>query len=150
MTPELQFVAALAVTLVLLGGVVVTGLRKQRRRHLPLVALAVLSLGITIYFAERLGKHLDIHSAGLITPVHLMLAKVTTVLYLAPLTTGILTLRNGRHLGKHRVSAYGILVLTVLTAVTGTWMAMASERLDEPRTAASGQVDSTAAEAPQD
>lgn len=129
MSPELRFLLFLGLTLALLGVVVATGLRARRRVHLSAVALAVLSLGTTIFFAERMGRHYDLAAAGAITPIHLAIAKGTTLAYLAPLVTGILTLRDARWRPRHRVAAFLVLTLTVATAVTGTWMVLAAPRL---------------------
>ena len=79
MSPTLGFILFLAVTLALLGGVVVTGLQARRATHVKFVIAAVASLGVTIYFAERLGELYDLASAGRITPIHLFLAKTTVV-----------------------------------------------------------------------
>jgi len=129
MSPELGFVLFLLVTLALLGLVVATGLAARRRIHLTCVALAVASLGTTIYFAERMGHHYDLAAAGAITPIHLFLAKATTLAYLLPLTTGVLTIRNATWRPWHRRAAFLVLGATVATAVTGTWMLLASERI---------------------
>ncbi len=135
------FLASFGVTLVLLLGVVWTGFRARRRVHLPLVACTVAMLVVTILFAERLGQHLDIESAGPITPIHLALAKAATLSFLLPLVTGIRTLRNPRGRRLHRYAAFTALVLTVAAAGTGTAMWLLSDPLDpaaaEPRPAAS-------------
>ena len=123
------FISFLAITLVFLGGVVLTGFRAKRRVHLTLVVFAVASLGITIYFAERLGDLYDLESAGLIYPVHLFFAKVTTVAYLLPVVSGIATIRNPVRKNLHRRIAFGVLALTVVTAVTGTIMILLSDPL---------------------
>ncbi len=123
------FVLFLFVTLALLGGVVSTGLAAKRRMHIPLVVCAVASLGVTIYFAEKLGEVYDLESAGWITPVHLTIAKITTLAYLLPIATGIATLRRPGARPLHRRVAFLVLGLTVLAAVTGTWMLLASDRL---------------------
>jgi hypothetical protein len=128
-TAERGFVLFLGLTLVLLAGVVASGRAARRRLHLTLVATTLLALATTIVFAERMGAHYDLAAAGWITPVHLWLAKGTTLAYLAPLATGVLTLRNARWRPRHRISAYAVLALTVATAVTGTWMLLAAERL---------------------
>jgi hypothetical protein len=130
MTAEAGFVSSLALTLALLAGVVATGLRARRRLHLALVGATLLALGATIAFAERMGAHYDLAAAGAITPVHHFLAKATTLAYLAPLTSGLLTLRDPRWRPRHRACAFTVLALTVITAVTGTWMLLAAERLD--------------------
>jgi len=93
------------------------------------VAATVTALGVTIWFAVEMGKHYDLPSAGLITPVHLWLAKGTTLAYLAPLATGLRTLRHPAWRRRHRVCALVVLALTVATAVTGTWMLLAAPRL---------------------
>ena len=77
------------------------------------MALALVSLGVTIVFAKRLGELYDLESAGWITPVHLTLAKLTTAAYLLPITTGILTLRNRRHKRLHFRCAMAVLAMTL-------------------------------------
>lgn len=129
MTPDVGFVAFLALTLVLLGLVVATGLRARRRWHIPLVACALAALGTTIYFAEKMGEHYDLASAGPITRIHLWIAKITTLAYLLPVATGIRTIFDARMRRWHRRVAFLVLALTVVTAITGTWMILAAERL---------------------
>jgi len=129
MTAELGFVGFLALTLVLLGVVVATGLRALRRIHVTCVALALAALATTIYYAVKMGEHYDLASAGVITPIHLNLTKITTLAYLAPLVTGWMTTRNPARRPWHRRCAFVVLALTVATAVTGTWMVLASDRL---------------------
>lgn len=128
MTPTVGFLLFLAVTLALLGCVVFTGLKARRRIHLPLVVCAVASLGVTIYFAEKLGHLFDLKSAGAIYPIHLFIAKTTTAFYIVPVITGIMTIRNPTRRSLHRKVAITVLALTVLTAVTGTAMVMMSDR----------------------
>jgi len=123
------FVSFLLLTVLLLLGVLVTGLKARRRQHITLVCSALVSLGVTIYFAEKLGESYDIHSAGVITPIHLTLAKITVLAYLLPIVTGIRTLRDGRHRRLHRKLAFLVLGLTLLTTGTGTAMLLLSERL---------------------
>ncbi len=129
MSAELGFVACLLLTLALLAAVVATGLRARRRLHVPLVFATLAALGVTIYFAKGVGDHYDLGSAGAITPVHLALAKLTTLAYLLPIASGIATLRNPARRRLHRVLAFTVVGMTVLTAITGTWMLAASERL---------------------
>jgi hypothetical protein len=128
-TPQVGFPLFLVVTVLLLVAVVVTGLRARVRLHLVLVALALGAMGATIWFAEQLGQYYDLSKAGVITPIHLTLAKITTVGYLLPLITGALTLRDRSWKKKHFACAVLILVLTVLTTVTGSWMVLAAEPL---------------------
>lgn len=129
MTPLVGFLVFLAVTLALLGGVVATGLRAQRRKHIPLVVLTVAALLTTIYYAEQLGKTLDLEAAGWIYPVHLKLAVTATVAYLLPVVTGVMTIRNAKHRKLHGRVAFAVITLTVLTAITGTWMVIAAPPL---------------------
>ena len=72
----------------------------------------------------------DLEAAGVITPIHLMLAKVTTASYLAMVVTGVRTLRNRSRRRAHRIAAVIVLTLTVITAGTGVAMIAGSERLD--------------------
>jgi len=89
----------------------------------------VVAVSLKIFYAEKLGELYDLAKAGWITPVHLALAKLTTLLYLAPVVTGVMTIRNAVHRPKHRAAAYLVLGMTVLTAGTGSWMILAAEKL---------------------
>ena len=122
MNPAVAFPSFLGLTVLLLGVVLFSGLKGRLRLHLPAVALAMVSLGLTVYFAEKLGERYDLKAAGVITPIHLTLAKVTTVAYLLPVVTGILTLRNRSYKRLHFRVAVGVLALTVPTLVTGCVM----------------------------
>jgi len=122
MSPTVSFLIFLGLTLVGLGGVFLTGLRGQRRRHIPLVVVTVALLATTIYYAEQVGKKLDLESAGWIYPVHLWIAQATVAAYLLPVVSGIATLRNPARRKLHGKIAWLVLLLTILTAVTGTWM----------------------------
>lgn len=126
MTPQVGFVLFLAVTVTLLGAVVYTGVKARVRVHVPLVIATAAALGITIFYAEKLGELYDLASAGRITPVHLMLAKIATVSYVLPIVTGIRTLRDRSRRRVHLVCALLTLALTLATAVTGAWMILAS------------------------
>jgi hypothetical protein len=121
------FVAFLLLTVVLLASAVVTGLRAARRAHISIVASAVVAMGLTIYFAERLGETLDIEAAGWVTPVHLWIAKITTVAYLLPIASGVRALRGAAHRRTHRNLAFFVLGLTALTAVSGVAMVWLSD-----------------------
>ena len=129
MTATIGFVAFLALTLVFLGCAVVTGRKARRRLHLGAVAGAVLSLAVTIVWALELGELYDLASAGVITPIHLTLARVTTLAYLLPAATGLWTIRNPRKRRLHGRVAWFVLGLTVLTAVTGTVMLLRADRI---------------------
>ncbi len=131
MTPAVGFIVFLIVTLGLLGGVALTGFQARRKTHYALVAGAVAALAVTVYWAEKLGELYDLEASGWIYPVHLWCAKITVVAYLAPIATGILTIRNIERRRVHKVVAFTVLGLTVLTAVTGSWMLSLSEPLAE-------------------
>lgn len=104
-----------------------TGLRAQRRAHIPIVIAAISSLGGTIYYAEGLGELYDLESAGAITPVHLTIARITAVAYLAPIVTRVRTLRNPRGRRLHGRVAFTVLALTAVTALTGVIMILLSD-----------------------
>lgn len=132
MNPALLFVLLFALTLGLLAAVVATGLAARRRLHIPLVAASVASLAVTIWAAERLGRFYDLAAAGAIMDIHLVVAPAATLAYLLPLATGIWTLRDPTRRRLHRTCALIALALTVLAAVTGTWMILAAEPLPPP------------------
>lgn len=123
------FVAFFALTLAGLAATVATGIKARVRVHIACVACTVALLGITIYFAEKLGERYDLESAGAITPVHLALAKIATASYLLPVATGVATLRNRRWRKLHLSLAILTLILTVGAAGTGTAMLLLSDPL---------------------
>lgn len=129
MTAATGFVLFLVITLVLLGAVVVTGKKTMRRRHLTLVVLAYIGLGLAIYYAELLGEEYDLDSAGLIYPVHLVFAKATVLAYLLPVITGVMTIKSKCKRTTHGRVAVAVILLTVVTAVTGLWMVLAATPL---------------------
>jgi hypothetical protein len=130
LSPDRGFPLFLVLTVLLLGGVVASGLRGRLRLHLALVAAALSSLGVTIAFAKQLGELYDLASAGWITPVHLTVAKLTTAAFLVPVATGVMTLRDRRHKRLHRHCALTVLAMTLVTTGLGLWMILAAERLD--------------------
>ena len=119
MTAATGFVLFLVITLVLLGAVVMTGRKSLRRKHLTLVVLAYVGLGLAIYYAELLGEEYDLDSAGLIYPVHLAFAKTTVYAYLLPVITGVMTIKAKCKRTTHGRVAVAVILLTVVTAVTG-------------------------------
>jgi hypothetical protein len=123
------FLVFLGATLALLGLVVATGLRAKRRLHIPLVAASVGALAVTIVYAVKLGKLYDLPAAGVITPIHLTLAKVTTACYLLPIATGLRTIFAPATRRLHRKLAFLVLAMTVLTAITGTMMLCLAPRV---------------------
>jgi len=106
--------------------VVITGLKARLRSHITLVVTALVFLGCAIYFAVQVGHLYDLKSAGVITPIHLTVAKLATAAYLLPLISGLMTLRDRKHKPLHFKLAVVALILTAIAAVTGTlmlWMA---------------------------
>lgn len=126
MTDVQAFLAGLAATVALLAGVIVTGLRERRVAHIALVLTFFAALAATIWLAVRMGRALDVEAAGWITPVHLNLAKATTLLYLLPVVSGFLALWSERWKARHKMLAWLLVALTVLSLGTGAWMALAA------------------------
>jgi hypothetical protein len=120
------FTLFLLTTVALLALVLATGLKAKRRAHIPAVVTMVVSLGLAIYYAEQLGDEYDIRAAGVITPIHLTLAKITTLGYLLPVVTGIATLRNPRRRKLHGRIAFVLVGLTLVTTATGLAMLLMS------------------------
>lgn len=123
------FLTFLFTTVALLVFVVWSGLRARRKVHLTTVAFTVATLGLAIYYAEQLGELYDLDAAGAITPVHLTIAKLTTLSYLVTVVFGFLTLRNPALRRRHRAIAFFTLGMTLLAFVTGSWMILAAEKL---------------------
>jgi hypothetical protein len=123
------FVGALVMTLVFLGIAVVTGYKAKRKIHLSAVGGAVAMLVLTIYFAIELGKLYDLHYESTITRVHLGVARYNTAAYLLPVITGLRTLKNPAGRKLHGRVAWGVLLLTVFTAVTGCIMLLRADLL---------------------
>jgi hypothetical protein len=132
MDATVGFLGFLGLTLVALGATVATGLKGRRVPHVACVALALALLGVTIWFAEKLGAEYDLESAGRITPIHLALAKGATLSYLLPIASGIATWRDRRRRRVHLALALTALVLTVAAAATGTAMILLAEPLGSP------------------
>lgn len=129
MSHPVGFVLFLVLTLGFLAGAVSSGLRAKRRVHLLCVAGAVACLVVTIWHALGVGKLYDLAAAGWITPVHMWMAKVATASYLLPVVSGVRTIFHPPARRWHRKIAFFVLSLTVATAITGTWMLLASPRL---------------------
>lgn len=128
MSPALGLVAFLALTLLLLGGVVLTGRGERRLAHAVLSVLAMGSLAAAIAFAVKLGERFDLDAAGAIRRVHDVVAKAAVPAFAPAFATGLWALGGSqRALRWHRITAYFALFLTVAAAVTGTWMILAAE-----------------------
>jgi hypothetical protein len=126
------FALCLAATIVFLGCAVATGLKARRRLHLTSVACAVAMLAASIYYALKVGHVYDIHAAGVITPIHLVLARITTACYLLPVASGLRTIYVPKTRRLHRKLAFLVLGMTVLTAITGTIMLCLSPLIAGP------------------
>ena len=129
MNPGVGVCSFLAATLICLTGAVITGRASRRKAHLCIVTLTVPCLALAIYFAEQLGQLYDLEAGGWIYPFHLLVAKVTTASYLVVIGSGLATLKLVSRRKTHARIAYSVLVLTGLTAITGTWMLLAATRL---------------------
>lgn len=129
MSPEYGFLGALLVTVALLTGAAFTGRARKIRAHVSFVLAAVSSLAVAIFFALEVGELYDLEKAGRITPIHLTLARITTVAYLWPLLTGPLAARGKIRPRIHRAGAWLALVLTLAATVTGVMMLAGAERL---------------------
>lgn len=129
MGPMVGFCIAVAATVAFLVAVVVTGVRGKIVMHLPCVAATLASLVVAIVFAVKLGKLYDLPAAGIVTPIHLTVAKIATVSYIGPIVTGIRTLRSREHRRAHLVAALIVLALTAAASITGTLMLMWAPRL---------------------
>ena len=90
---------------------------------------ALTGLGIAIFFALKVGELYDLEKAGLITPIHLTLARVTTASYLWPLVTWPLVRRGKLRPRIHHLGAYVAFALTIAATVTGMMMLYGAERL---------------------
>jgi len=126
------FLAWFLVTLALLVLVVLTGLAARRRWHIAWVVASMCGLVMTIRHALLLGEICDLAAAGVITPIHHTLARITTVAYLLPIATGIRTIFVPATRRLHRRFAFLVLGMTILTAITGTVMIYLSPRVPSP------------------
>ncbi len=129
MGTEVGFLTALLATVVFLVLAAVKGHQRRIRIHVAFVGCALASLAVTIMFALRVGELYDLEAAGVITPIHLGIARVTTVVFLWPLVTGPMLMRGWVKPRLHRIGAYLALGLTIAATVTGVLMLMGAERL---------------------
>ena len=127
--PEIGFLASLLATVAFLLLAAVAGRRRRIRVHVSFVACAVLGLGTAVYFALKTGELYALDSAGAITPIHLPLARVTTLFYLWPLITGPLAWKRRSSPRIHRAGAWTVLALTLAATGTGIAMLLSAERL---------------------
>jgi hypothetical protein len=129
LSPEAAFLTLLGATVALLSLAAWNGRKRRIPLHLVFVACSLGCLAAAIVFALRVGERYDLAAAGMITPVHLTLARVATASYLGPLVTGPLVLR-GRLRGRvHHRFAWLAFGLTVAATITGAWMLLAAPRI---------------------
>jgi hypothetical protein len=128
LSPTHGFVVCFALTLVSLGLAVWAAHGHRRRTHVMFVGCAVAMLGVTIVYALQMGKVYDLRTAGIITPIHLTLAKITTAAFLVPIVLGWRAWKNGGMLPLHKKLAWIVLAMTVLCAITGTIMILRSQK----------------------
>jgi hypothetical protein len=122
-----QLVVALAATVAALAAVVWSGATRRRSLHYGLVVVLFASLGVSIYFAERVGATLAFEgAAGVVHGVHMVAVAATflccpLVLWsgwqLARRPTGAVAERN-----RHRKLAVVFVTLVLITSVLGTAM----------------------------
>lgn len=124
MSPLTGFGVSFAVTLVFLGAVIATGKTRRIRPHIACVVAMLCALAWTIHEAYGVGEVYDLVSAGVVTPIHLTLAKVTTVAFLAPLVSGVSALYRPAARRVHAKIAWAVIALTVVCAITGVVMMM--------------------------
>ena len=129
MSPEYGFLGALLTTVALLVGAVFTGRARKIRAHVGFAAASVMCLAVAIVFALKVGELYDLEAAGRITPIHLALARITTVSFLWPVLTGPLAAWKKVNPKVHRAGAYLALVLTLASTVTGLMMLAGAERI---------------------
>lgn len=129
MRPEYGFLGALLGTVFMLIGVAVTGRKRRIPLHIAFVMSAVTGLGVAVFFALKVGEVYDLEKAGVITPIHLTLARVTTASYLWPLLTGPLVLWGKVRPRVHHLGAYVAFALTLASTVTGMMMLYGAERI---------------------
>ena len=127
MTASVGFTSFLILTSFCIALVVLTGVRGRRKSHFSLVACLLVLLGMTVFYAEKLGEEYNLETAGMITPIHLTLAKATVLSYLLPLISGFMTLRDIRKKALHFKLAMFVIAMTTVTFVTGLMMILSAE-----------------------
>ena len=113
------FWISFAITLLLVGGTVFTGLSHRRRVHVGFALCTVASLIGTIVLAERLGAARNFPAAEM--RVHLWFAKSAALAVVPVVLTGVALWRWRRARWAHRAAVALFLLLTVIATATGTW-----------------------------
>ncbi len=130
MSDQQGFLGFLLLTVALLVLVAWTGHKAKRKLHIILVVVTVLSLASSIRFALLTGRHYDLESAGIITPIHMFVARAATICYLLPVVTGVLTIRKPSYRKLHGKVALLVIAVTVLATITGAMMLWKANPID--------------------
>lgn len=113
-----------ALTLAGLGTALWMGLRRRRRAHLRFAPVALVLLGVTIFFAERMGRARVFPAEQM--RIHLWFAKSAALLVLPVLASGIVLARRPgpapRARRAHRVCVALFLLAAVVATGTGIWV----------------------------
>lgn len=120
MPPTLPFWIAFVTTVLLMVGALVSGLLRQRRYHLLLGPLTMVSLGVAIWLTEELARQYDFPAE--VKRTHLLIAKTGGLLALPVILTGIWLWRSERARVWHRVSVYLWIVAVLSATGSGLWM----------------------------
>ncbi|MBL4844006.1 MAG: hypothetical protein JKY65_00650 [Planctomycetes bacterium] len=124
---QIGFFAALTTSVALLVGAAVTAKLHKVKAHMTVVAVMVVALLVTIYFAESMGPHYVFEPFS--RQVHLPLAFLATGSLAAPLITGFLHWRGRASVKTHKLAVGGWVVTVLLALGTGIWMLAAATPL---------------------
>lgn len=116
----LPFWISFVTTVLLLVVSLITGWTRQRRAHLWLGPLTMVSLVVTIVLTEELVRGYDFPADVLRT--HLWFAKAGGLLALPVIVTGVWLWRRPRARRAHQVAVYVWLVSVLAATGTGLWM----------------------------
>lgn len=108
------------VTLALLFAALRTGLSRQRRRHLWLGPVAMVSLTVAIVLAVLMGKVRQFPEEPM--RIHRYIATTASVLGLLVIATGIWLWRSPRPRRLHRYVVFAFLAAAVAASSTGVWV----------------------------
>ncbi|MBL8756168.1 MAG: hypothetical protein JNK15_22935 [Planctomycetes bacterium] len=114
------FWLSLSVTVLLLVGSLVTGLRRRRRLHLWLGPLTIAMLVVTVLATEQLVRAYDFPAD--VKAIHMPCAKAGGLLALPVVVTGLWLWRSERGRRWHRVAVWLWLCSVLVATGTGVWM----------------------------
>jgi len=115
-----SFWLLLAITLTLLGVALVSGLRRKRRLHLWAGPATLLSLTVTIWLAEQLGRRYLFPPEPM--RIHLVFAISGGCLAALVGITGLLLWRSGRWRRLHRWTVFTFVAVALVATGTGVWI----------------------------